>query len=179
MVGRGMPGVGLDVAKWERYVLLIEQGYSNSAACRLLKSNRRTGARWRYGRWERTLRGQVRKHSAVITKTRATPLSDRYLSAQERILIADRRRAGATVRLIAAELGRSASTVCRELRRNTDPDSGRYYPLPRAPAGRGTSGSAGTGQAAAGRGVAARCRAGPGEAVEPRADRSSVARPVS
>ncbi len=31
--------------------------------------------------------------------------------------------------MIAAELGRSASTVSRELRRNTDPDSGRYYPF--------------------------------------------------
>ncbi len=77
MAGRGMPGVGPDVAKREQYVLLIDQGYSNSAACRLLKINRRTGTRWRYGRWERSPRGQVRKYPVVITKTRATPLSDR------------------------------------------------------------------------------------------------------
>jgi transposase, IS30 family len=47
----------------------------------------------------------------------------------ERVLIGDRHRAGASVRAIARELGRSPATVSRELRRNADPDSGRYRPF--------------------------------------------------
>lgn len=43
-------------------------------------------------------------------------------------MIADLRRAGATVRAIAAELGRSPSTVSRETRRNLEPGSGDYRP---------------------------------------------------
>ncbi|MEU9046221.1 IS30 family transposase [Kitasatospora sp. NPDC048343] len=46
----------------------------------------------------------------------------------ERIHIADRLREKATVRAIAAELGRSPSTVSREIRRNCHPDSGSYRP---------------------------------------------------
>ncbi|MFE4424360.1 IS30 family transposase, partial [Streptomyces sp. NPDC056817] len=46
----------------------------------------------------------------------------------ERIYIADRMREKATVRAIAAELGRSPSTVSREIRRNRHPDSGVYRP---------------------------------------------------
>jgi transposase, IS30 family len=45
------------------------------------------------------------------------------------VLIADLLAAGMTVRGIAAELGRAPSTVCREIRRNRDPD-GRYRPHP-------------------------------------------------
>lgn len=45
-------------------------------------------------------------------------ISPRYLSQDERIEIADLRRAGLSVRQIAAKLSRSPSTVSRELRRN-------------------------------------------------------------
>lgn len=44
--------------------------------------------------------------------------SSRYLREDERIHIADRLREKATVRAIAAELGRSPSTISREIRRN-------------------------------------------------------------
>jgi IS30 family transposase len=54
--------------------------------------------------------------------------SSRFLSEDERIVIADRHRAGLSVRTIAAELGRSPSTVSRELRRNAHPGSGDYRP---------------------------------------------------
>ena len=43
--------------------------------------------------------------------------------------IADLRAAGAGVRAIAERTGRSPSTISRELRRNRDPDSGRYRPF--------------------------------------------------
>jgi IS30 family transposase len=51
------------------------------------------------------------------------------LSEDERVTIADLRRHGHTVRAIAAEVGRSPSTVSRELRRNRDPGSGQYRPF--------------------------------------------------
>src|SRR5947208_2285285 len=54
-------------------------------------------------------------------------LSPRYLSEDERAVIAHERDRGATVREIAAQLGRSPSTVSRELRRNVDV-GGRYRP---------------------------------------------------
>nr|WP_163760922.1 IS30 family transposase [Mycobacterium botniense] len=50
----------------------------------------------------------------------------RYLSLAERTMIADLHRAGVGVCAIAEELGRAASTVSRELRRNAD--QGRYLP---------------------------------------------------
>jgi IS30 family transposase len=53
--------------------------------------------------------------------------SSRYLSEDERGLIADRHRTGASMRSIARELGRAPSTVSRELARNTD-EQGRYRP---------------------------------------------------
>jgi IS30 family transposase len=50
------------------------------------------------------------------------------LSVDERVHIADRLGEGASLRMIAAELGRSPSTLSREVRRNTDPGCGRYRP---------------------------------------------------
>jgi IS30 family transposase len=44
-------------------------------------------------------------------------------------VLADRHHAGDSVRAIALELGRSPSTVSRELRRNRDEASGRYRPF--------------------------------------------------
>jgi IS30 family transposase len=53
----------------------------------------------------------------------------RYLTEADRIHIADRLREKASVRAIAAELGRSPSTVSREIRRNRTlmPNGGWYY----------------------------------------------------
>ncbi|GAA3674501.1 hypothetical protein GCM10022224_043470 [Nonomuraea antimicrobica] len=47
--------------------------------------------------------------------------SSRYLNENERIHIADWIREGASIRAVAAELGRSPSTVSREIRRNRRP----------------------------------------------------------
>lgn len=52
----------------------------------------------------------------------------RYLRETDRIHIADRLREKATVRAIAAELGRSPSTISREIRRNRHPVNGQYRP---------------------------------------------------
>src|SRR5580700_6144359 len=47
--------------------------------------------------------------------------SARYLDREERYELARLRECGLSVRQIAARLGRSPSTVCRELARNADP----------------------------------------------------------
>jgi len=54
--------------------------------------------------------------------------SDRYLDREERYEIARLRERGLSVRKVAACLGRSPSTVSRELARNADPRTGRYQP---------------------------------------------------
>ena len=54
-------------------------------------------------------------------------LDPRYLSALERGIIADMLRAEETIRAIARTLGRSASTVSREIARNSHPELG-YQP---------------------------------------------------
>jgi IS30 family transposase len=52
----------------------------------------------------------------------------RYLSREERYEIARLREAGLPVRQVAARLGRSPSTVSRELARNAAPRTGGYQP---------------------------------------------------
>ena len=54
--------------------------------------------------------------------------SARYLDREERYEIARLREAGLSVRQVAARLGRSPSTVSRELARNGDPRAGGYLP---------------------------------------------------
>nr|WP_229076854.1 IS30 family transposase [Actinoplanes sp. DH11] len=66
--------------------------------------------------------------AAPITATASPSVRGRFLNEDERLHIADRRRARATVRQIAAELHRDPSTISRELRRNAHPGSGDYRP---------------------------------------------------
>ena len=54
--------------------------------------------------------------------------SARFLSFEERVVIADARLAGVSMRKIAARLGRSPSTVSREIARNAHPTGGGYRP---------------------------------------------------
>src|ERR1700734_655313 len=54
--------------------------------------------------------------------------SARYLSREERYEIARLRDSGLGVRAIAARLGRSPSTISRELDRNAGPGPGTYWP---------------------------------------------------
>jgi transposase, IS30 family len=57
-----------------------------------------------------------------------TAYSDRYLDREERYEIARLREAGLSLRAIAAQLGRSPSTISRELARNSGPRAGAYQP---------------------------------------------------
>ena len=129
-MGRRGPGALPQVEKREQYARLIAQGYNNSEACRIAGINRRTGKRWRHGRTITTRDGRKLHYAAVITTGAVKrEISPRYLSEDERVQIADLRQGGAGVRAIAERLGRSPSTISRELRRNRDPGSGRYRPF--------------------------------------------------
>lgn len=54
--------------------------------------------------------------------------SDRYLDREERYELARLRELGLSLRQIAARMGRSSSTICRELARNASPRGGGYQP---------------------------------------------------
>ena len=114
------------VEKQEWFARLIAQGMSYSEACRIVGINRRTGTRWRYGRTILNTAGEA-VHYPPVRLTAPKAPHPRYLSLIERTTIADLHRVGVGVRGIAEELGRAASTVSRELRRNTD-GRGRYLP---------------------------------------------------
>ena len=112
-------------AKRDLYVQLMNQGMKNSAACRQVGVNRKTGQRWRLGRIIKDTKNGDYHYAPIMPPPVA--LSKRYLSDQERFVIADGVRAGRSKRSIAEELGRSASTVCREVERNSE-SSGEYRP---------------------------------------------------
>jgi IS30 family transposase len=99
---------------------------SNSEACRIVGINRRTGTRWRYGRTILNKAGES-VHYPPVSLAEPKERHPRYLSLAERTMMADERRAGVSVRGIAEQMGRAASTVSRELRRNAD-DQDRYLP---------------------------------------------------
>jgi IS30 family transposase len=113
--------------KQDKFVRLIAQGVSNSEACRTVGINRRTGTRWRFGRTVLNTAGEAVQYPPVRIATPLKPRHPRYLSLAERTVIADLHREKKSVRQIADALDRSASTVSRELRRNTDL-TGRYLP---------------------------------------------------
>jgi transposase, IS30 family len=128
-MGKGRPGAAPQTAKRERFAALIAQGVRYGEACRIVGINRRTGKRWRHGRTITSSSGRRLHYPPVVAVVQKREISSRFLSEDERVLIADRRRAGEGVRAIARELGRSPGTVSRELRRNLDPGSSRYRPF--------------------------------------------------
>ena len=131
-MGRRGPGALPQAEKREQYARLIAQGCNNSEACRIVGINRRTGKRWRHGRTITTRDGRKLHYAPVVaagTGGRGREISDRYLSEQERVRIADLRQAGHGVRAITEQTGRSPSTISRELRRNREPGSGQYRPF--------------------------------------------------
>jgi IS30 family transposase len=123
---RPRPGPGKPLtAQRGLYLRLMKQGFSSAEACRQVGINIRTGKRWRFGR-----RMRVGGREYIYSPIAAAPqeISARFLSENERLHIADLHRGGVSVRAIAMKLGRSPSTISRELRRNADPVSGVYHP---------------------------------------------------
>ncbi|MEU6317682.1 IS30 family transposase [Streptomyces sp. NPDC047009] len=111
---RGPGGGGRLLREREVYLQLMQQGYSNREASRIVGINPRTGKRWRNG-WHSPPTG---KPKPPITVEAPASEPSRYLREADRIHIADRLRENASIRQIAAELGRSPSTISREIRRN-------------------------------------------------------------
>jgi IS30 family transposase len=87
-----------------RFWEFIRLGWTNTA-CEAVGVERHQGYRWRKATGGR-----------IPSPPRST--SGRYLWLEERLRIADLHLGGATVGAIAIELGRSPSTVSRELTRN-------------------------------------------------------------
>ncbi|WP_438265502.1 helix-turn-helix domain-containing protein, partial [Curtobacterium flaccumfaciens] len=99
-------------AREARFWELLRQGLGRTAACDAVGVDRRQGYRWV-------------KAAGGRNPFAHKPRSDRYLSQEERLQIADLRLAGEGVRAIAKALGRAPSTISRELTRNSA--TGRTY----------------------------------------------------
>ena len=111
------PGRRPQSAKRQRFVELRERGWSILAAAREVGVSRTTGNNWSRG-YKTYRHGQVVGFVSALERLAVRQISPRFLSQEERIEIADLRHAGLTIRQIALRLGRAASTVSRELRRN-------------------------------------------------------------
>jgi transposase len=110
------------IDKQTRFWVLMAGGSTLTGASETVGVSRATGRKWRQATGGR------------IPRKRPEP-SGRYLSLEERLQIADLHLGGAGVRAIAVEIGRTPSTVSRELRRNGSAPSawraGKYAPLRR------------------------------------------------
>ena len=106
MAGRGRPGRPPQAWKREQFARLIARGVGSAEACRIVGVHPKTGKRWRLGRTITGCGGR-RVHYPPVAGARMAEVSPRYLSVDDRVRIADLRRAGRGVRAIAAELGRS------------------------------------------------------------------------
>ena len=92
-MAHGRPGPAPQTAKREQFARLIARGTSNAEACRILGVNPRTGKRWRHGRTITSSSG-AKLHYPPVTNARKQLISERYLSEDERVRIADLRRSG-------------------------------------------------------------------------------------
>ena len=101
-------------ARHARYWQLIGQGHSNTEACKIMSLQPRTGR-------------NIRRRGESSTHTHHAIGAGRYLTLSERLQVADLQGHGVSLRAIAAELGRSPSTISRELHRHRD-EHGRYQP---------------------------------------------------
>jgi transposase, IS30 family len=104
--------LGLEDEYWK----LIADGVGTVTACKRLGIGRKTGYRWR-----------AETGGLAPQRDSEQMHSSRYLSLLDRQRIASLRARGLGVRQIAVLVGRSASTVSRELRRGTaEHDRGGY-----------------------------------------------------
>jgi transposase, IS30 family len=112
----GRRGRKRQLAVEDEYWQLILDGVGTVEACRQVGIGRKTGYRWR-----------AERGGLPPLRVGETERACRYLSQLERQRIATLRGRGLGVREIARRLGRSPSTVSRELRRNLRPhDAGVY-----------------------------------------------------
>ena len=104
-------------AERRAFVALMNEGLSASAAARAVGINRKTSYRWR-------------NEAELIAETQQSIRlsSCRYLTENDRVLIADLVREKRSLRSIASQLGCSVSTISREVQRNSHPGNGQYRP---------------------------------------------------
>jgi transposase len=132
--GRARRGQALSPRRIE-FRALLDQGMTSQDASFRIGINPRTGRDWAKG-IVRSRKGRFTMTGELVWAAPGKPaeplsskaISPRLLSVDERIEIADLRRAGTAVREIARRLGRAPSTVSRELRRNAHVPSGAYRP---------------------------------------------------
>jgi IS30 family transposase len=103
------------------------RGWSIGAAAREAGVSRTAGHNWSRG-YKVYRHGRVTGFVPALERLAVREISGRFLSQDERIEIADLRHAGLSIRQVADRLGRSASTVSRELRRNAA-GRGEYRPF--------------------------------------------------
>ncbi|WES65633.1 IS30 family transposase [Microbacter sp. GSS18] len=106
---------------------LLAQGWSVRAAAIELGVSRSSAQRWKNGATVRLKDGTV-KVVLPLEPLALRPISPRFLSEDERVQIADLASTGMGPTAIGARLGRSASTISRELRRNAH-HTGQYRPF--------------------------------------------------
>lgn len=97
-----------------RYFLLIRQGYSGSAASREVGVSLSCGSKWFV--------------EAGSMKFIDEPISTRYFTQDDRIMIADGLARGVPVKEIAMNVGKCYQSVYREIARHRKPD-GTYQPF--------------------------------------------------
>jgi len=110
-----------------RFLELMSQGWTMRAACVELGISRSTAHIWKNGTTVRRQDGSV-KVVPPLEPLALRQISPRFLSEKERIQIGDMASTGMGPTAIGELLGRSASTISRELRRNLHP-SGQYRPF--------------------------------------------------
>lgn len=103
-------------AREREYWRLRGTGLSSFAACRVMGMDHHTGLRYRR-----------RRDQQAAEQARLERWSGRFLSLSERLQIADLLLLRTSLRGVAAALGRSPSTISRELARHRD-EHGRYQP---------------------------------------------------
>ena len=114
------------LARWQ-FMELIARGWPIATAARPAGVSRSVAYLWRDGVTVCDKNGSVR-HVAPLEPLSLKPISPRFLSEGELIRIADLASRGVGPTTIGVMVGRSASTISRELRRNRH-HSGQYRPF--------------------------------------------------
>jgi len=111
-------------ARHREYVRALADGLNFTQAAHAVGVSKRTGKVWRNGRTRssgRCERASIAPQAhwyRLYMKCQPHRVSKRFLSLKERMRIVGWRVEGLSIRDIARQLGRSPSTVSRELKRN-------------------------------------------------------------
>jgi IS30 family transposase len=123
------PGRRPQSAKRQRFMELRARGWSVLGAAREIGISRTAANNWARG-YKTYRKGGSVGFVPPLERLAVRQISDRFLSQDERIEIADLHQAGMSIRQISQRLGRAASTISRELRRNAAGDrDGGYRPF--------------------------------------------------